>query len=198
MRGAEDSGEDGRRPIDDPDIVDSPCGRSSAGRASPCQGEGRGFKSRRPLQRTPGQRPFRGSLLGHGWLDTAASIGFGGTRGLCRSRSRDPARALPHRHRAGTRAEAERELAALVATVSAESAGGADSPLSALSERWFTLASRSRGHSTSCTCGRSGTSRVRCALAARRSPARCGPSRRRAQPEPHRCQGRGRARWRSR
>ena len=28
---------------------DWPCGRGSAGRASPCQGEGRGFESRRPL-----------------------------------------------------------------------------------------------------------------------------------------------------
>jgi len=27
-------------------------GRGSAGRASPCQGEGRGFESRRPLQRS--------------------------------------------------------------------------------------------------------------------------------------------------
>jgi hypothetical protein len=26
------------------------CGRSSIGRASPCQGEGRGFETRRPLQ----------------------------------------------------------------------------------------------------------------------------------------------------
>ena len=26
------------------------CGRGSVGRASPCQGEGRGFESRRPLQ----------------------------------------------------------------------------------------------------------------------------------------------------
>lgn len=43
----------------------------------------------------------------------------------------------------GTRAEAERELAALVAAVRAESAGGADSTLSVLLERWFTVASRS-------------------------------------------------------
>ena len=27
------------------------CGRSSIGRASPCQGEGRGFETRRPLHR---------------------------------------------------------------------------------------------------------------------------------------------------
>ena len=32
-------------------------GRGSAGRASPCQGEGRGFESRRPLGRRPGNRP---------------------------------------------------------------------------------------------------------------------------------------------
>ncbi len=32
------------------------CGRGSAGRASPCQGEGRGFESRRPLGRRPGNR----------------------------------------------------------------------------------------------------------------------------------------------
>jgi hypothetical protein len=32
------------------------CGRSAAGSASPCQGEGRGFESRRPLE-----RPFQGS-----------------------------------------------------------------------------------------------------------------------------------------
>ena len=29
--------------------IDRQCGRSSAGRASPCHGEGRGFDSRRPL-----------------------------------------------------------------------------------------------------------------------------------------------------
>jgi hypothetical protein len=36
-----------------------PCGRGSAGRASPCQGEGRGFESRRPLHEGPGQRHHR-------------------------------------------------------------------------------------------------------------------------------------------
>ena len=36
-------------------MLRDPCGRSSAGRASPCQGEGRGFKSRRPLNKAPGQ-----------------------------------------------------------------------------------------------------------------------------------------------
>ena len=30
------------------------CGRGSVGRASPCQGEGRGFESRLPLKRIPG------------------------------------------------------------------------------------------------------------------------------------------------
>ncbi len=29
------------------------CGRSSIGRASPCQGEGRGFETRRPLHYVP-------------------------------------------------------------------------------------------------------------------------------------------------
>jgi integrase len=43
----------------------------------------------------------------------------------------------------GTRAEAERELGALVAAVRAESVGGAGSPLSVLLERWFAVASRS-------------------------------------------------------
>lgn len=43
----------------------------------------------------------------------------------------------------GTRAEAERELAALVAAIRAEGAGGASSPLSVLLERWFSVASRS-------------------------------------------------------
>jgi hypothetical protein len=31
-------------------FIMSSCGRSSIGRASPCQGEGRGFETRRPLQ----------------------------------------------------------------------------------------------------------------------------------------------------
>lgn len=43
----------------------------------------------------------------------------------------------------GTRAEAERELGALVAAVRAESVGGAGSPRSVLLERWFAVASRS-------------------------------------------------------
>jgi hypothetical protein len=33
-------------------ILRSACGRGSVGRASPCQGEGRGFESRRPLDST--------------------------------------------------------------------------------------------------------------------------------------------------
>ncbi len=37
------------------------CGRSAAGSASPCQGEGRGFESRRPLARSPnGDSRWRG------------------------------------------------------------------------------------------------------------------------------------------
>jgi len=43
----------------------------------------------------------------------------------------------------GTQAEAERELAALVATVRADGAGGPGSSVSVLLERWFTVASRS-------------------------------------------------------
>ena len=44
------------------------CGRGSAGRASPCQGEGRGFESRRPLQESPGQTYFLGrpKIFGEG------------------------------------------------------------------------------------------------------------------------------------
>jgi hypothetical protein len=34
-------------------MVFTPRGRGSVGRASPCQGEGRGFESRRPLRRNP-------------------------------------------------------------------------------------------------------------------------------------------------
>ena len=49
----------------------SNCGRGSAGRASPCQGEGRGFESRRPLQKNiekgPEQGPFAGSLANYGY-----------------------------------------------------------------------------------------------------------------------------------
>ena len=48
-----------------PGSLSNRCGRGSAGRASPCQGEGRGFESRRPLQESPGQsasgRGFRRS-----------------------------------------------------------------------------------------------------------------------------------------
>jgi integrase len=43
----------------------------------------------------------------------------------------------------GSQAEAERALAALVAAVRADSAGGAGSSVSVLLERWFTVASRS-------------------------------------------------------
>ena len=43
----------------------------------------------------------------------------------------------------GTRAEAERELAGLVAVVRAEAVGGAGSPVSVLLERWFAVASGS-------------------------------------------------------
>ena len=43
----------------------------------------------------------------------------------------------------GTRAEAERELAALVASVRAQGVGGPGSSVSVLLERWFTVASRS-------------------------------------------------------
>jgi hypothetical protein len=35
-----------------PDLEDQTCGRSSAGRTSPCQGEGHGFESHRPLFKT--------------------------------------------------------------------------------------------------------------------------------------------------
>ena len=35
------------------------CGRSAVGSASPCQGEGRGFESRRPLGRGPGNKHLR-------------------------------------------------------------------------------------------------------------------------------------------
>src|SRR5699024_1118432 len=52
-------------------LENSPRGRSSAGRASPCQGEGRGFESRRPLEavgpRTRSgdtERPCQGVILG--------------------------------------------------------------------------------------------------------------------------------------
>ena len=42
------------------------CGRGSAGRASPCQGEGRGFESRRPL----GERLAQG----HGSRETGSRV----------------------------------------------------------------------------------------------------------------------------
>ena len=38
---------------------ESECGRSAVGSASPCQGEGRGFESRRPLGRGPGNKHLR-------------------------------------------------------------------------------------------------------------------------------------------
>ena len=43
----------------------------------------------------------------------------------------------------GTRAEAERELAALVSSVRAQGVGGPGSSVSVLLERWFTVASAS-------------------------------------------------------
>jgi hypothetical protein len=44
-------------------MVLNPRGRGSVGRASPCQGEGRGFESRRPLHIVPGQGPRRRPLM---------------------------------------------------------------------------------------------------------------------------------------
>jgi hypothetical protein len=41
--------------------LEAKCGRSAAGSASPCQGEGRGFESRRPLGVRPRHNTRRGS-----------------------------------------------------------------------------------------------------------------------------------------
>ena len=56
-----------RDPADRPEvsmlgILGPACGRGSAGRASPCQGEGRGFESRRPLSKD--RMPLRHALCG--------------------------------------------------------------------------------------------------------------------------------------
>ncbi|GEM_PF-2234320 len=49
------------------------CGRGSVGRASPCQGEGRGFESRRPL-RDAALRGHLGAPFSHRQVRTAAPV----------------------------------------------------------------------------------------------------------------------------
>src|SRR5215208_7653130 len=46
-------------------------GRGSAGRASPCQGEGRGFESRRPLGASLAQAPWGAVLPTFTWMSSA-------------------------------------------------------------------------------------------------------------------------------
>ena len=48
-----DSGSSGGNTVEVQVLLTAPCGRSSIGRASPCQGEGRGFETRRPLHMCP-------------------------------------------------------------------------------------------------------------------------------------------------
>jgi hypothetical protein len=62
------------------DILGLACGRGSAGRASPCQGEGRGFESRRPLGDALAVNPA--------WRSMASSPGSQGAP----ERPRTPAR----------------------------------------------------------------------------------------------------------
>ena len=137
------------------------CGCGSAGRASPCQGEGREFESRHPLQESPGQRPYKGRWPAFsGSLRCPRAHGIAHVRDACsmdgsiRQRSAgswelrayvgvDPEtgrridRSITVR---GNRSDAERELAKMVARVRCVRAVGARSTMSELFEAWFATA----------------------------------------------------------
>jgi hypothetical protein len=55
-----------------------PRGRGSVGRASPCQGEGRGFESRRPLQKSQVRGHFVGPDSCSEWAQSAGEGTIGG------------------------------------------------------------------------------------------------------------------------
>jgi hypothetical protein len=71
-------------PADGPRYLGSACGRGSAGRASPCQGEGRGFESRRPLGGAAcvGCRPSQGGITAAPKLAPTAEWPSGLGKGL--------------------------------------------------------------------------------------------------------------------